>query len=131
MRNTILVDATNPVAPGLQLAVGHSSSGAEQLAGWLTDVSVVKAFNTVGFENLGNPQFGDERASMFICGDDKKANEVVAKLAEDLGFEAVITGPLKHARYLEPLAMLWIDMAIRQGRGRDMAFRLLQRNVEE
>ncbi len=127
MRGTTLVDATNPVAPGLNLAVGHSSSGAEQLAGWLPDVPVVKAFHTVGYENLANPQFGDERASMFICGDDKKANETVAQLAADLGFEPVITGPLKHARYLEPMAMLWIDMAVRQGRGREMAFRLLER----
>jgi 8-hydroxy-5-deazaflavin:NADPH oxidoreductase len=128
MRNTILIDATNPLAPGFRLAVGHSTSGAEQLSNWLPDVPVVKAFNTVGFENMADPRYNDERATMFICGDDRKANEIVAALAGDLDFDPVITGPLKHARYLEPLAMLWIDMAMRQGRGRAIAFKLLSRD---
>jgi predicted dinucleotide-binding enzyme len=51
----------------------------------------------------------------------------VAKLAEDLGFEAVDAGPLKNARLLEPFAMLWIYLAIKQGLGPDIAFKLLRR----
>ena len=128
LRGNILVDCTNPIAPGLRLAVGHSSSGAEQLAGWLRDTSVVKAFNTMGWETMADPKFGDDVASMFLCGDDRKATSVVAEIAEAIGFDAVVTGPLKHARYLEPMAMLWIEMANREGHGRDMAFKLLRRN---
>lgn len=128
---TILVDCTNPIAPGLRLAVGHSSSGAEQLARWVHDTPVVKAFNTMGWETMADPVFDDGNASMFLCGDDKKANQAVAKLAEDIGFDAVITGPLQHARYLEPMAMMWIQMAMKEGHGRDIAFRLLRRNRDD
>ncbi len=128
--NTILVDCTNPISPGLRLSVGHSSSGAEQLARWISDTPVVKAFNTMGWETMRDPNFDGGAASMFLCGDNKAANDTVAKLAEAIGFDAVITGPLQHARYLEPMAMLWIQMANREGHGRDIAFRLLRRNTE-
>ncbi|MDT8324593.1 MAG: NADPH-dependent F420 reductase [Bacteroidota bacterium] len=129
LRSNILVDCTNPIAPGLRLAVGHSSSGAEQLARWVENTSVVKAFNTMGWETMDNPSFDGGNATMFLCGNDKKANQTVAKMAEDIGFDAVITGPLQHARYLEPMAMLWIEMAMKEGHGRDMAFHLLRRNT--
>jgi len=131
MRNAILVDASNPIAPVMRLAVGHSTSGAEQLSNWLPGTPIVKAFNTTGYENLADADFGNERPTMFICGDDSKANGIVAVLANDLGFDPVITGPLIHARYLEPMAMLWIDMAMKQGMGRDIAFRLIKKSSNE
>jgi predicted dinucleotide-binding enzyme len=63
---------------------------------------------------------------MFYCGDDAGAKQVAAALASDLGFDPVDAGPLTSARLLEPLAMLWISLAIR-GQGREIAFRLMRR----
>ncbi len=123
----ILVDATNPIAPGLQLAISGDSSGAEQVAQWATGAQVVKAFNTTGAENMINPVYHGEATTMFICGDSAEAKTVVTQLAEDLGFEVADVGPLTAARYLEPLAMVWIRLAMVQGRGRDIAFKLVQR----
>ena len=123
----ILVDATNPIAPGLELAVGHTTSAAEEIAGWGVGARVVKAFNTLGYEHLANPTFGDETLNMFICGDDEEAKFVVSGLAQELGFEVVDAGPLSAARLLEPLAMLWIRLATVEGEGRDIAFKLLHR----
>lgn len=123
----IVVDATNPVAPGFQLAVGMTSSGAEQIAGWAKGARVVKAFNTTGWENMADPIYHGQPITMFICGDDAEARTVVAGLAEDLGFEVTDTGPLSTARYLEPLAMLWIHLAMVQKQGRQMAFRIVKR----
>ena len=40
-------------------------------------------------------------------------------------FEAADAGPLKNARLLEPFAMVWIDQAMKRGRGRDFAFALV------
>jgi 8-hydroxy-5-deazaflavin:NADPH oxidoreductase len=40
----------------------------------------------------------------------------LTQLAEDLGFEVADTGNLAMARYLEPLAMGWIHLAIVQQR---------------
>ena len=38
------------------------------------------------------------------------------------------TGLLKTARYLEPMAMLWIHLAYNQGFGTDFAFKLIRRS---
>ncbi len=123
----ILVDATNPIAPGLELATDHTTCGAELVARWAPDARVVKAFNTIGADNLGNPTFGDQHATMFVCGDEPAAKRIVQSLSEELGFEAVDSGPLANARLLEPMAMLWIRLAMVEGLGRDIAFKLLRR----
>lgn len=123
----VVIDCTNPIAPGLQLAVGMTTSGAEQVAIWAEGAKVVKAFNTTGAENMADPNYGGEAITMFICGDDADARTTVAQLAEDLGFEVADSGPLSMARYLEPLAMVWINLAMRQGWGRDIAFKLVKR----
>lgn len=123
----ILVDATNPIAPGLQLGVSGNNSGAEMVASWAVGARVVKAFNTTGAENMADPLYDGQTTTMFICGDDGPAKAVVTELAEALGFDVADVGPLLTARYLEPLAMVWIRLALVQGRGRNIAFKLVQR----
>jgi hypothetical protein len=124
----VLVDATNPLQPDLSgLVIGHTTSAGEQVAAWVPGAKVVKAFNTIGAQHMTNPRFGDQRASMFLCGDDAAAKQVVAGLATVLGFEPVDAGPLKQARLLEPLALLWISMALAYGQGPDIAFRLVRK----
>jgi 8-hydroxy-5-deazaflavin:NADPH oxidoreductase len=124
----IVIDCTNPVKPDLSgLAVGHDTSAAEQVAGWAKGAKVCKAFNTVGFNVMANPNFQGRKAVMFVCGDDAAAKKVVLQLASDIGFEAIDAGGLSIARVLEPVAMLWIHLALQQGLGRDFAFGLLRR----
>lgn len=123
----IVIDATNPIAPGLQLAVGHTTSAAEQLATFLPGASVVKAFNSTGAENMADPRYGGEPTTMFICGDDADAKATVTELAEALGFDVADVGNLEAARFIEPLAMVWINLAIKQGLGRNIAFKLVRR----
>jgi len=124
----ILIDATNPIAPGLAgLSVGTSSSGAEELARHATHARVVKAFNTTGFENMANPVYPQGRIFMPVCGDDADARSKVVALAISLGFDGVDAGPLAAARYLEPFAMTWIHLAYRQGFGRNFAFGIIRR----
>jgi NADPH-dependent F420 reductase len=128
VRGKLLIDATNPLKRDLSgLAVGHTTSGAEEIARNAHGANVVKAFNTIGFMHMADPKFGAERASMFLCGDDAAAKKTVAELAAALGFEAVDAGPLRQARLLEPLAMLWISMALVYGAGPNIAFRLLRK----
>lgn len=125
----ILIDCINPLASDLSgLVIGTNNSAAEEVARWARGAKVVKAFNTIGAANFENPRFGSENASMFICGDDAAAKSTVAKLAAELGFDVVDTGPLIAARWLEPLAMLWIHLAFKQGLGpTGHAFKLLRR----
>jgi len=132
LRGRILIDATNPVPltpDGLRqgLVIGHTTSGAEQIARWADGARVVKAFNTTGFQNMADPVYASHGLSMMLCGDDAEAKKAAAELARQLGFEPVDVGPLKSARYLEAVAMLWIDMAVLQGFGTNFGFRVVKR----
>jgi hypothetical protein len=130
LADKIVIDCTNPIGPGLVLSVGLTTSGAEEIARALPGARVVKAFSTTGWENMADatyPGYGGLRPLMPVCGDDKTATTAVCRLAEDLGFEAWDWGPLSGARYLEPLAMLWIVPARAGGEGPDFAFARLRR----
>lgn len=129
-KGKILVDATNPLAPGLVgLSVGTSTSGAEELAKLAKGARVVKAFNTTGAENMANTAYPGGVPFMPVCGDDAEARQRVMTLATLIGFDAVDLGPLSAARYLEPFAMTWIHLAIKQGYGRKFAFGVMRRNT--
>jgi predicted dinucleotide-binding enzyme len=124
----VVIDCTNPLAPDLSgLAIGHTTSAAEEIAKRAPGARVVKAFNTTGAENMRNPEFKTGRATMFLCGDDHAAKSITGVLAREIGFDVVDVGPLRAARLLEPLAMLWIQMAYGMKMGPGFAFTLLRR----
>jgi 8-hydroxy-5-deazaflavin:NADPH oxidoreductase len=128
LHDKILIDCTNPLAPDLKsLVLGTTTSAAEAIANWARTSRIVKAFNTIGAMNYGNAQFGTQRADGFYCGDDQDAKNVVKPLIEDIGLNPVDVGPLRNARVLESLALLWIDLAVIQGQGPNHAFKLLWR----
>jgi 8-hydroxy-5-deazaflavin:NADPH oxidoreductase len=113
--------------PQQGLVIGHTTSAAEQIAHWAAGAYVVKAFNTTGWQNMADPWYGSQGLTMLLCGDQAESKTVVAVLATQLGFEPVDVGPLRSARYLEALAMLWIDMAMFQGFGTNFGFQLVKR----
>jgi predicted dinucleotide-binding enzyme len=124
----ILIDATNPLLPDLSgMALPSTTSGGEQVAGWVRGAKVVKAFNTVGNNIMDNASFTAGRPVMFYCGDDAAAKKTVHQLAEELGFDAQDAGPLRQACVLEPFALMWISLAFQQGWGREFAFQVLRR----
>jgi len=124
----VLLDCTNPLKPQLAgLEVGTTSSGGEMVAQWAAGARVVKIFNTTGFGNMANPTYPLGPVTMLYCGDDQGAKIIAAKLASDIGFEPIDAGPLSQARLLEPMAMLWIWLAVFAGQGTDFAFRLMRR----
>lgn len=130
LKGKVLIDATNPLLPGLAgMEYGTTTSGAEQVAAWAPGARVVKAFNTVGFNVMAEPAFGEARAVLFYCGDDAAAKAQVAELAAAIGFDARDAGPLTQARLLEPFALLWISLALVHGYGRGIGFQFLQRGA--
>lgn len=130
LTGTILLDTTNPVGPGLLPPPGDGRSLAERVARAAPGARVVKAFHTLAAEHMGYGQLGGRRIALFLCGDDPDANGTVAGLASDLGFEPVDVGGLDRARLTEPMALVWITLATRQGVGRDVAFGLLRPDAQ-
>jgi len=119
-----VIDITNPLtADYMGLTIGHNTSASEQIAAALPSIKVVKAFNTLFAPVLSEgADFGNNQtASVFVASDDSASKQTVQTLAEELGFNVVDAGPLKNARYLEPLAGLNIYFGYGAGLGTNIA----------
>ncbi|MFX1391771.1 MAG: NADPH-dependent F420 reductase [Promethearchaeota archaeon] len=128
LKGKILVDSTTTAVPHLGgLSVIITPSAGEKVAKWAEDAKVIKVVHTIGVDSLTKVQFGSQLASLFVCGDDFEAKSKVKQLAIDLGFDVIDVGPLRNAKFIEPLGMLWIELAYNQGMGTDIAFKLLRR----
>ncbi|MFZ4519784.1 MAG: NADPH-dependent F420 reductase [Microthrixaceae bacterium] len=112
LEGTVVVDATNPVGPGLTHGLGSSRSGAQHVAELVPGARVVKAFNVYGYENLSDPPTGPDglRAVMPYAGDDVDAKAVVGGLLDGLGWEPLDVGPLAAAVDLEHMTLLWVRL---------------------
>jgi len=125
----IIIDCTNPLAPALEgLTLGGTTSAAEQIQDWHPQARVVKAFNSIGAALLGPEKLEGQTVDGFYCGDDA-SKQAVRPLVVAAGLRPVDVGPLRNARYLEALAMLWIDLAVNQKRGPTFAFSLVGGNA--
>lgn len=119
-----VIDCMNPIARtvgGVGLALGHTTSGGEQVSHWAPGAHVVKTLNQVGAEIMADPSALPHAPAMFLAGDKDAAKGTVGTLLADLGFEPLDAGDLTKARLLEPLALVWINQAIMRGKGRNWA----------
>src|SRR4051812_43577650 len=122
-----VVEISNPLKPDMSgLAVGHTTSAAEEVAKAVPSVKIVKAFNTIFAQVLAQgPQSGGGAAGAkvqaFYAGDDAAAKGSVRSLIESMGFEPVDAGPLTNARLLEPVGMLNIYLGYVGKMGTDVA----------
>jgi predicted dinucleotide-binding enzyme len=90
--------------------------------------AVVKCFNTTGFENMLNPIYQGQGIDMFCAGNNQQAKDIATQLAKDIGFSSCYDfGGDDKVELLEKFALCWINLAIMQGHGRDMAFKLIRR----
>lgn len=120
----VVIDITNPLtADYMGLTLGHDTSAAEEIAKAFPTIELVKAFNTLFAQVLAQgPAFaGGQIATAFYAGDSERARQTARSLIESIGFAAQDAGPLKNARYLEPLAGLNIWFGYGAGLGTDIA----------
>ncbi|HOZ50386.1 MAG TPA: NAD(P)-binding domain-containing protein [Chitinophagaceae bacterium] len=119
----VIIDATNSIAksPEPYKTVYHALADK-------TNGEIVKCFNTTGYENMLNPVYHGEAIDMFMAGESENAKSVVKQLALDCGFASCIDfGKSDKVELLEKFALSWINLAIMQGHGRDMAFKVVRR----
>lgn len=119
----IVIDITNPLtADYMDLTIGHSTSAAEQIAAALPGALLVKAFNTVFAQVLAEgPQLASKQVPVFYASDSERAGQTARALIESTGFTAIDAGPLKNARYLEPVGGLNIYFGYGAGHGTTVA----------
>jgi predicted dinucleotide-binding enzyme len=114
----ILIDAANKFGTSEISSVAAMAAAAP-------GASVFRAFNSVGWENLAEPRFGDLQADMLYCGPGNDARTLVEALIADIGLNPVYVGGLDQVALIDNLGALWIALAFGQGRGRRLAYKLL------
>jgi len=89
---------------------------------------VVKCFNTTGYENMANPVYQGKGIDLFVSGSSEKGKSVAIQLGKDLGFGEVFDFGGNDKFFLqEQLAFSWINLAILQKHGRDLALTVVRR----
>jgi predicted dinucleotide-binding enzyme len=121
-----VIDVSNALTANMEWAIGFTTSAAEEIQKMLPKAHVVKAFNTIFAQNQSTGKVGDEELTLFVAGDDAKAKQTVMQLGRDIGFDPVDAGPLKSARYLEPMGMLMINLGYPLGMGPKIGIRLVK-----
>jgi predicted dinucleotide-binding enzyme len=100
LAGTIVVDAMNyyPGRDGNFAELDDdSTTSSELLAAHLPEARVIKAFNTMRSQPLGDrgaPGGGEDRLVLFVAGDDREAKDRVSALIEEIGFAPLDTGGL-------------------------------------
>jgi len=122
--NKIIIDTMNSV----RVKPEPFSNTTEALLSLTNCSDIVKCFNTTGAENMGHPVYHGKGIDMFYAGDSEKAKKVAEQLCRDLGFENVYNfGGRAQFNLLEQFALSWINLAMMQGYGRNMAFKVVKR----
>lgn len=121
----VIIDAMNIVMK--RGPEGYTNTTDAVLANTETK-EVVKCFNTTGFNNMKNPTYGAEALDLFVAGDSERGKEIAIQLAKDAGFaQCYSVGGNDKFELMEQFAWFWINLAMFQGQGRDIGFKLLKR----
>ncbi len=126
VQGKILLDVTNALTPAYDLAIGCTTSGAEELQKKASKSKVVKAFNTVFAQNMSSGMVKGEKLSLFVAGDDAAAKELILSAGKAIGFDPIDAGPLKNARWLETLGYFNIQLGYMLKMGTNIGFKLVQ-----
>ena len=110
LENKIIVDVTNALKPSGDghMEITVDTSAGELIQEWLPSSKVVKAFNSVGFHIINHPDTAGGPVTVPIAGEDNRSKEIISKIVESMGFETVDVGPMKHARSLEMMSIIYM-----------------------
>jgi predicted dinucleotide-binding enzyme len=121
----IVVDATNSLTPDMRLALGFSTSGAEELQKKAAGARIVKAFNTVFAQHMDKGTVAGQQLTIFAASDDQEARAAALEMGKAIGFDPVDAGPLSNARQLEALGYFNIQLGYVLGNGTDVGFKFI------
>jgi len=110
----LVIDATNQMGQPV----------ANSRAALPSSVRYVRAFNTLGGENMQDPVFADGPADLFFSApeSDRCTTEAVIQA---VGLRPIYVGENQEV-LIDALFQVWIALAVKQGRGRRLALRLIE-----
>lgn len=120
----IIIDPTNAIerVDGV-FEMQVETSNAEIIQAAAPGAYVVKAFNTLNWRTMVDPASAGGPVSIPLVGDSSDAKAKVAALVEALGLEAIDVGPLRYAKYVEGMLVIWINNRFGGGQSFDYHLR--------
>jgi len=113
----IIIDPTNPLVrrDDGKLGILADRSNAEIIQAAAPGAYVVKAFSTLGWRTMVDPDSTGGPVSIPLVGNSSEAKSKVAEIVAAMGLEPIDLGPLRNARHVEGLSVLLLNNALGDG----------------
>jgi predicted dinucleotide-binding enzyme len=107
----IIIDPTNPLSRNSDGLFQHAAetSNTEIIQIAAPDAFVVKAFNTLNWKTMVDPESSGGPVSIPLAGNSTNAKKTVAVLVEKMGLKPIDVGLVEQAIWLEGMLILWIN----------------------
>ena len=92
---------------GLSHAV--DTSNAELIQAAAPDAYVVKAFNTLNWKTMLEPEESGGPVSIPLAGNNDNAKQTVATLVSGMGLDPIDLGGVENSHWIEGMLILWIN----------------------
>jgi 8-hydroxy-5-deazaflavin:NADPH oxidoreductase len=115
----VVIDAANSMGGGGP--AHHADAFAQHAPGAL----MVRAFNTLGWENFAEPTFDGDRTDMFWCGPQGRATEVAEEIIQGVGLRPIRVGGAEQIDVVDGVLRLWFALMTANGGNRRLGFKTL------
>lgn len=106
----IIIDPTNVISREggrMMHGIPGKGSNAALIQEGAPDAFVVKAFNTLNWQQMVEPETAGGPITIMLAGDNAEAKATVAELARGMGLDAVDVGGIEFAHVLEEMLVMW------------------------
>ena len=122
----VVISISNPLNENYDaLVTPPDTSAAEELQKLMPNSKVVKAFNTVFASVFTTPEIDGKQVDVLIAGNDGNAMVTVSELVQTAGFNPLVTGELLVSRTLENMALLLIQLTVKNNWNGQSGFKVL------
>jgi len=120
LKDKTVIDATNNIGAPDMNSVGLIAEHAPA-------AQIYRAFNSLGWENFDDAQYGDIPGDLLYTGPEGPAQTTAETLIAATGLRPVRVGDNDKVTIVDNLATLWFALAFGQGMGRNLGFKILTR----
>ncbi len=118
LNDKVVIDATNDFGAPVMNAL-------PTLQALAPGAQLVRAFNSLGWENFAQPRIGDVQLDLLYCSAAGAAQSVAEELIAAAGLRPVRVGGLEQAALVDVVGALWGALVFGQGHSRRLAFKVL------
>ena len=123
----IVIDVTNPLVmkETMVYSFGVETSNGEIVQAAAPDAFVVKAFNTVDWQSMINPEDSDGPLYVPVVGNDKAAKDKVSELVVAMGLVPIDLGSIETSHWTEYGVVVSLNNLLSNRKNFDLVFRTI------